>query len=699
MDEIQRIVARLNQPPFSKNLRLVDFDEKSPAELLQLLNDIFTSMDSTMKGDVRDEEDVVRASRMGNFLQMLKCPLLPQDEDRRTRFTEEFGMGSKNVVYPVFHWALTNYEKLCKRAYLGKYLVRIEPPQEFMQDDTLGDLVERYKELQVEFKGTHQTFDSNKATMSRPGAELRAEIQQLEDERRQLQDRIEKLKSNTRNEIAFPAMLAATSSMRQEQDEEVRLQEKMREQRHLLDIAEQRFQETQRRLSALKGSATGGHSAEAILKELQKDVQETAKVIRGDMAGERNKLQDTIARLERQRLEPNRTIEDVERMRAQVRQLERQKDEMRETVEKAMSSRGDNKLGMFRQHANMAAAKLMQKEEEVESRLKDLTAVRGEVDELEAKVNDIAAAAGGGMVGPNGRQMTREEFKEYGAQLREKSHKYKLQKTALAGLRAESVVLHRTEQILKGRDRNLEEFLTQQEAKAGVSGYRDAQSKLEMASEQTAEMDDMKGQTLDEISEIVKKINGQLEEKKTKLKPLIKELKEVRKEYQECEQDYLDKKQRYDSVAVGLATERSMLEGECDELQDECLQEESRYHYLNCLSQIASIGLEKVQQEEKWTAGHGRLLPEFANHQELYQNKINQQESLSKQLRKQQKKIKENEGGNMYQRSLYADLHRLLSAKVKSRLGGNNNGNILGISGQLTADTMDFGTAQVVRID
>ena len=51
---------------------------------------------------------------------------------------------------------------------------------------------------------------------------------------------------------------AATSSMRQEQDEEVRLQERMREQRHLLDLSEQRYQETQRRLSALKSSATGG---------------------------------------------------------------------------------------------------------------------------------------------------------------------------------------------------------------------------------------------------------------------------------------------------------------------------------------------------------------------------------------------------------------------------------------------------------
>ena len=429
MEEIQRIVARLNLPPFSKNLRLVsilntiliskhppkfaaaleskthnttnplfllrqvDFDEKSPAELLQLLNDIFSTMDESMKGDVRDEEDVTRSSRMGNFLLMLKCPLLPPDDARRQHFMEQFGVGSKNVVYPVFHWALTNYEKLCKKAYLGKYLVRIEPPAEFMQDETLGSLVERYKELQQEFKTTHQTFDQSKATMSRPGAELRAEIQQLEDERRQLQDRIEKLKGNTRNEIAFPAMLAATSSMRQEQDEEVRLQEKMREQRHLLDLAEQRFSETQRRLSALKNSATGGHSAEAILKEvrcsedqggaapykmispltcrfafyapryahssqLQKDVQETAKVIRGDMAVERNRLQETIDRLERQRLEPNRSVEDVERMRAQVRQLERQKDEMRESVEKAMNGRGDNKLGMFRRTANMAASKV-----------------------------------------------------------------------------------------------------------------------------------------------------------------------------------------------------------------------------------------------------------------------------------------------------------------------------------------------------
>ncbi|GMI29563.1 hypothetical protein TeGR_g1113, partial [Tetraparma gracilis] len=470
------------------------------------------------------------------------------------------------------------------RSYLGKFLVRIEPPSDFMQDDGLADLVERYKELQGEFKDTHKEFDTAKQTMSRPGKELKTEIQQLEDERRQLKDRIERLKSSTRNEIGFPAMLAATSAMRQEQDEEVRLQERMREQRHLLSLAEQRCHETQRRLTALKGSAAGGHSAEAILTELKRDVEETQRVINRDMAAERGKLGDHVAKLERQRLEPSRTVEDVERIRAEVRGLERQKDEMREAVEKGMAARNDNKLAMFRQHATLASSKLSGKEEEVESRLADLTEARSEVEEMEAKLNDVAAANGGGMMGPNG-PMTRDEFKAYGQQLRDKTHRYKQAKEELQKIQQESVVLHRTEQILKGRDRNLEEFLRQQEAKAGVTGYRDAQSRLEMASEQTAEMDDMKGQTLDEISDLVKNITEKLEEKKTKLKPLIKELKDVRKQFQETEQTYLDKKKRYDSVDVGLATERSMLENECNELQDECLQEESRYHYLSCLGQ------------------------------------------------------------------------------------------------------------------
>ena len=39
--ELQFVVDSLNQPPFERELTLVTLDEKTPQELLQLLNDVF----------------------------------------------------------------------------------------------------------------------------------------------------------------------------------------------------------------------------------------------------------------------------------------------------------------------------------------------------------------------------------------------------------------------------------------------------------------------------------------------------------------------------------------------------------------------------------------------------------------------------------------------------------------------------------
>ena len=88
-------------------------------------------------------------------------------------------------------------------------------------------------------------------------------------------------------------------------------------------------------------------------------------------------------------------------------------------------------------------------------------------------------------------------------------------------------------------------------------------------------------------------------------------------------------------------------------VQEECLREESRYHYLNCLSDIADGQLDRVREEAKFERGEGRLLRNFKTWRELYANKVQQQEQLAKQLRKQQKAIKENEGPNMEQRQQF----------------------------------------------
>jgi len=44
--EIKMIVDGLNRPPFMSNLSLVEFDDKAPLELLELLNRVLGNLDS-----------------------------------------------------------------------------------------------------------------------------------------------------------------------------------------------------------------------------------------------------------------------------------------------------------------------------------------------------------------------------------------------------------------------------------------------------------------------------------------------------------------------------------------------------------------------------------------------------------------------------------------------------------------------------
>ena len=106
------------------------------------------------------------------------------------------------------------------------------------------------------------------------------------------------------------------------------------------------------------------------------------------------------------------------------------------------------------------------------------------------------------------------------------------------------------------------------------------------------------------------------------------------------------------------------------------MREESRFHYLNSLTSIARIKLERAEQERKWQAGDGRMMRDFASFKDLYANKLTQQEQLTKQLRKRQKELKENAAGMTNQKTNFLQLQALLSAKVACENGGNSGGGI-----------------------
>jgi hypothetical protein len=56
-NEIKQIVDALNRPPFMSNLSLVEFDDKPPLELLELLNRLLGHLDTQHQSvDIQKEQ-------------------------------------------------------------------------------------------------------------------------------------------------------------------------------------------------------------------------------------------------------------------------------------------------------------------------------------------------------------------------------------------------------------------------------------------------------------------------------------------------------------------------------------------------------------------------------------------------------------------------------------------------------------------
>ena len=47
--------------------------------------------------------------------------------------------GDRNVVYPILYFLLTRYSDLEKRAYLSKYLIPLEIPEDIIADQDVKD--------------------------------------------------------------------------------------------------------------------------------------------------------------------------------------------------------------------------------------------------------------------------------------------------------------------------------------------------------------------------------------------------------------------------------------------------------------------------------------------------------------------------------------------------------------------------------
>merc|ERR1711865_784490 len=488
--------------------------------------------------------------------------------------------------------------------------------------------------------------------------ELKQNVTQLEEEKKQLINKISTTKKKVEGQPGFNELLEVTQKLRLAQEEEMKLMEREREQSAHLNMVERRYHETQMKLREVQANSNGDVTAEQLLEQLEKEVSANKQKVEVELPYEIKTKMMKLNEAKQQLGSAPRSEQEVDDLRSMESQLSREIDQLNQQIQQAQKEGGDSKLAMFRQQAQLINKKVSKKEAAFDEAKALRAKLLQEIEEKDALMSELQ--------GP--KFMKRDEFKNFATKLRNKPNQSKKMKAELAEIRAETVVLNRTEQLLRGRDTNLNDFLAKQEAKAGVQGYTDTEKKLQSVSEKQGDINMAKGKTLDEISKIVTDINQTLKERKNKLAPQIKELRAVRQRYQEVEQDHLEKKALYENTAAGLETERIKLEQECAAFQEDCLREESRYHYLQCMMRIAEAHHERVEQEVE--------------------------------LRKRQKHLKESEGDNLGQRQMFADMRKLLAAKLSAKDAEMKQNNQIQNAGSAETDSlmMDINGANVMTI-
>lgn len=200
MEKIAFIVDRLNQSPFNKNIStMTELDSKTSLELLDYITDIIVTIDSDQEQLLKDQTTDMKIQKIMQFLHIMKFNI---PDEQIEDFQNLLINGDKEILQTIMHWLLSKFEHLQKRSYLAKFLLPIDIPSEFLSDELINELLMRLKELQTDFKEVHKNVESVRSSGTKP-SELKNEIAQLEQERQQLHNKIQKMKKDMNVEDSY----------------------------------------------------------------------------------------------------------------------------------------------------------------------------------------------------------------------------------------------------------------------------------------------------------------------------------------------------------------------------------------------------------------------------------------------------------------------------------------------------------------
>ncbi|XP_072443595.1 intraflagellar transport protein 81 homolog isoform X2 [Chiloscyllium punctatum] len=384
-EQIKFIVEQLNKEPFKKTFNLITFDSLEPLQLLQLLNEVLAEIDPKHNIDIREEAPDQTAKRMFSLLGILKYKP-PGSASDMSAFRQGLVTGSKPIIHPILHWLLQRTNELKKRAYLARFLVKVEIPADFLQDDVVADTYHQYEELVEGFKTLHRECEQLK-NCGFSTAEIRRDINAMEEEKDQLIKRVERLKKRVDTVSNHQRMLEMARQLRVEKEREESLMQQKQEQKNQLFHAEQRLQRAQQQLKDLR-QASADAKPESLMKRLDEEIKFNTYMVSDKLPKELDSKKKTVHYLQKVVAEPAMGHSDLSELESKIQEINTQINQL---IEKRMMRNDpmDDKLFLFRQQASIISRKKEAKAEELQEGREELSNLEKELAQKTNQARDF----------------------------------------------------------------------------------------------------------------------------------------------------------------------------------------------------------------------------------------------------------------------------------------------------------------------
>jgi intraflagellar transport protein 81 len=332
--------------------------------------------------------------------------------------------------------------------------------------------------------------------------------------------------------------------------------------------------------------------------------------------------------------------------------LESLKSELASLKAQSTPGTADEKGLAFCQHQVVAANKRL---ETKKKQLQDLQKARAEAEQsLQERQAD------GPLEIPSPAQ-----FQQYVKNLKQKNENYRDLQAQLAVQRKELAVVLRTQEIVNAQREQVRGELARIERQRGVGGFREAREQLEKVSATKADLDDVKGKTLEEMSAISKDIQRSIQARQAELKPLVSKLQDQRKKAAAVESKYLQAKQRhqnavseYDTACLGLEEDSKKLRGDIAQLQ-------SKFHTVNAKLEELNRAVKRAKEEQNAQTTGNTVSRSIKTYSDYFQKAARQLKKETQGLKDEKKALGSQSEANRKQLEAFQSLRRLLQVKLE----------------------------------